>query len=280
MDFKTLNPIYSQPLKIHCSEQFKNVLDRLGGYLLHERGFISIKGKGDLRTFWLISESEERKRRRKSISNSERIRSSITEILFSQKSKSSHTPEMRTKQVSIDLLRSTSPRVNKYGSSDDNNDKPLKPLFPIFEKNNSLKERSEMNQLRDFCDLTQISSSKSQFSLNFFSNSKNKISSLFPTSHSITINEIPLTKDIDPPPYKLLNFTESAKIKSENLCSNNHKESSLNFSKFSGSQNGFFSRKTVSLPPSVMQRKLSRTESLPQIKLTQTNAVSTIHEMT
>lgn len=49
----------SLPLKIHCSEGFKNVLDQIGGYELVERGVIAVKGKGDMKTFWLVGQSEE-----------------------------------------------------------------------------------------------------------------------------------------------------------------------------------------------------------------------------
>ncbi|GIY21033.1 atrial natriuretic peptide receptor 2 [Caerostris extrusa] len=43
-----------EAMKIHVSEACKNVLDKLGGYVLQERGLIPIKGKGEMRTYWLL----------------------------------------------------------------------------------------------------------------------------------------------------------------------------------------------------------------------------------
>ncbi|XP_003371921.1 speract receptor [Trichinella spiralis] len=45
-------------LKIHCSESTKLALDKLGGYLLDERGLIPLKGKGEMRTYWLLGKQE------------------------------------------------------------------------------------------------------------------------------------------------------------------------------------------------------------------------------
>lgn len=42
-----------EPLKIHISPQCKDKLDKLGGYLTEERGTVSMKGKGDITTYWL-----------------------------------------------------------------------------------------------------------------------------------------------------------------------------------------------------------------------------------
>ena len=55
----------SLPLKIHCTETFRQVLDKLGGYETTERGIIQIKGKGEMKTYWLVGESENRKFRRR-----------------------------------------------------------------------------------------------------------------------------------------------------------------------------------------------------------------------
>ncbi|XP_017128461.1 speract receptor isoform X2 [Drosophila elegans] len=52
------------PLKIHCSWQCRQLLDRLGGYHFQERGVIAMKGKGDQRTYWLLGEDEEARTRR------------------------------------------------------------------------------------------------------------------------------------------------------------------------------------------------------------------------
>lgn len=43
-------------LKIHCSNETKHLLDKLGGFSLIERGVIPMKGKGDRLTYWLIGE--------------------------------------------------------------------------------------------------------------------------------------------------------------------------------------------------------------------------------
>ncbi|XP_055934070.1 guanylate cyclase 32E-like [Argiope bruennichi] len=44
------------PLRVHCSESCRNLLEKLGGYVLEERGLINIKGKGDMKTFWLTGQ--------------------------------------------------------------------------------------------------------------------------------------------------------------------------------------------------------------------------------
>ncbi|KAH0955867.1 hypothetical protein HN011_006367 [Eciton burchellii] len=44
------------PLKIHCSSETKQLLDQLGGFSLIERGVVSMKGKGERLTYWLIGE--------------------------------------------------------------------------------------------------------------------------------------------------------------------------------------------------------------------------------
>ncbi|XP_030571352.1 speract receptor isoform X2 [Drosophila novamexicana] len=52
------------PLKIHCSWQCRQLLERLGGYQCQERGMISMKGKGEQRTYWLMGEDDEARVRR------------------------------------------------------------------------------------------------------------------------------------------------------------------------------------------------------------------------
>lgn len=48
-----------EPLKIHISSQCKEALDKLGGYIIEERGIVSMKGKGDVRTFWLTGATDQ-----------------------------------------------------------------------------------------------------------------------------------------------------------------------------------------------------------------------------
>ncbi|KAL7044491.1 hypothetical protein ACKWTF_001922 [Chironomus riparius] len=47
-----------EPLKIHISPQCKEKLDKLGGYITEKRGIVSMKGKGDVVTYWLIGADE------------------------------------------------------------------------------------------------------------------------------------------------------------------------------------------------------------------------------
>ncbi|CAL1291491.1 unnamed protein product [Larinioides sclopetarius] len=51
------------PLRIHCSEACRRLLDKLGGYNFEERGVISIKGKGEMKTYWLVGQEEYRNRK-------------------------------------------------------------------------------------------------------------------------------------------------------------------------------------------------------------------------
>lgn len=47
-----------EALKIHVSADCKNVLEKLGGYNLIERGHVTLKGKGCVKTYWLLSEDQ------------------------------------------------------------------------------------------------------------------------------------------------------------------------------------------------------------------------------
>ncbi|XP_018562246.1 receptor-type guanylate cyclase Gyc76C isoform X2 [Anoplophora glabripennis] len=48
-----------EPLKIHISFQCKEALDKLGGYIIEERGIVCMKGKGDVRTYWLTGATDQ-----------------------------------------------------------------------------------------------------------------------------------------------------------------------------------------------------------------------------
>lgn len=47
-----------EPLKIHISLQCKEGLEKLGGYIIEDRGLVHMKGKGEVRTYWLVGATE------------------------------------------------------------------------------------------------------------------------------------------------------------------------------------------------------------------------------
>lgn len=53
-----------EALRIHISEQCKESLDRLGGYVTESRGAISMKGKGEVVTYWLVGATDAAVQRR------------------------------------------------------------------------------------------------------------------------------------------------------------------------------------------------------------------------
>ncbi|XP_014674216.1 PREDICTED: guanylate cyclase 32E-like [Priapulus caudatus] len=50
-----------EALKIHISENTKLLLDKIGGYYIKERGLVNMKGKGEMRTYWLLAEDRSRR---------------------------------------------------------------------------------------------------------------------------------------------------------------------------------------------------------------------------
>lgn len=50
-----------EAMKIHTSSVTYNLLKKIGGYRFEERGVIKVKGKGDMRTFWLVGEDDQKR---------------------------------------------------------------------------------------------------------------------------------------------------------------------------------------------------------------------------
>ncbi|CAD7079002.1 unnamed protein product [Hermetia illucens] len=52
-----------EKMKIHISETTYQLLERVGGYICQERGYTLIKGKGEMKTYWLLGQEKTRKHR-------------------------------------------------------------------------------------------------------------------------------------------------------------------------------------------------------------------------
>uniref|UniRef100_A0A182P9Q0 Guanylate cyclase n=1 Tax=Anopheles epiroticus TaxID=199890 RepID=A0A182P9Q0_9DIPT len=50
-----------EALKIHISSVTHGLLKKLGGYKCEERGIIKVKGKGEMRTYWLLGEDDQKR---------------------------------------------------------------------------------------------------------------------------------------------------------------------------------------------------------------------------
>ncbi|XP_024220627.1 guanylate cyclase 32E [Bombus impatiens] len=108
-------------LKIHCSRETKELLDQVGGFKIVERGLVSMKGKGERLTYWLIGEDpilrEERSRERENRRNG-----------YARNNSNPLIPRSSLKNKS--LVRSTfmrcsseSPKRLRFASSDQLNQK-------------------------------------------------------------------------------------------------------------------------------------------------------------
>ncbi|XP_026479460.1 guanylate cyclase 32E-like [Ctenocephalides felis] len=109
------------PLKIHCSEATKHLLDELGGYIMEERGYVTMKGKGQQLTYFLIGEDEqtrvkrllERENRRGSLAPPKDLL--VPENLIGPKS------SLKTSKTTSIIPRSSSletPKRLRFASSD------------------------------------------------------------------------------------------------------------------------------------------------------------------
>ncbi|XP_033751463.1 guanylate cyclase 32E-like [Pecten maximus] len=116
------------PLRIHCSRECKSLLDKLGGYKLVERGYVSMKGKGEQFTYFL--EDQETSVRIRRISKSERLRrteshdsqpsdtdQSVSKYNF--RTQNGHIPKekcmLKLREMSMKYLTSSDYRVHNEG---------------------------------------------------------------------------------------------------------------------------------------------------------------------
>uniref|UniRef100_T1KEQ4 Guanylate cyclase n=2 Tax=Tetranychus urticae TaxID=32264 RepID=T1KEQ4_TETUR len=74
---------YGEALKIHISPQCRNHLTKLGGYLIEERGFVKLKGKGEILTYWLVGHIDGIQARR-DVSGSQTEYNSLPTGLFAE----------------------------------------------------------------------------------------------------------------------------------------------------------------------------------------------------
>ncbi|XP_064641678.1 speract receptor-like isoform X2 [Lineus longissimus] len=128
------------PLKIHCSPQCKQLLDELKGFEVEERGLVKMKGKGEIRTYWVIGDKNSKTRK------------------FSSSQSSVQTPNHSNESSDYDLSQPSSPVDNKglpNGTKSDGDDSrstspskkhpssPLKKFFQSGSKSDLGNERKK-----------------------------------------------------------------------------------------------------------------------------------------
>lgn len=71
----------SDSLRIHISLATYGLLKKIGGYFCEERGLTFIKGKGEMRTFWLVNEDEDKNMEKPNSLNAKEWNSTAPDLL-------------------------------------------------------------------------------------------------------------------------------------------------------------------------------------------------------
>ncbi|XP_030761658.1 guanylate cyclase 32E [Sitophilus oryzae] len=105
-----------QPLKIHCSKTCRDLLSKLGGYQLVERGLVTMKGKGNQQTYWLLGEDQHFRRIRKDLREKRRAELSGKIVRTSHPDSNGHYTVTRSSLKNKNVLKSPLPRCSSLES--------------------------------------------------------------------------------------------------------------------------------------------------------------------
>lgn len=103
-------------MKIHCSKQCKELLTKLDGYHLLERGIVSMKGKGEQQTYWLVGEDAEMRLLRNTEREKRRAGLSGRPYKNGQLDCNGHCIVPRSSLKSRNNIKSPIPRCSSYES--------------------------------------------------------------------------------------------------------------------------------------------------------------------
>ncbi|KAJ8909843.1 hypothetical protein NQ315_002849 [Exocentrus adspersus] len=160
------------PLKIHCSKACKELLTKVGGYRLIERGIISIKGKGDQKTYWLVGEDPHFRLIRKEERELRRANADGKNIKTTQLDSNGHYIITRSSLKNKNsIIRSPLPRCSSFESpkrlrfaSGDNLERKNEEIFlDVITDNSPCKKsvNSLVGTTRDCCSESWKTSSNS-----------------------------------------------------------------------------------------------------------------------
>ncbi|KAF7269654.1 hypothetical protein GWI33_017334 [Rhynchophorus ferrugineus] len=105
-----------QPLKVHCSKTCKDLLSKLGGYQLMERGLVTMKGKGNQQTYWLLGEDQHYRKIRKEMRERRRAELSGRTIRTSHPDSNGHYTVTRSSLKNKNAIKSPIPRCSSLES--------------------------------------------------------------------------------------------------------------------------------------------------------------------
>ncbi|CAH1154232.1 unnamed protein product [Phaedon cochleariae] len=106
-----------EALKIHCSQACRDLLTKIGGYHLVERGLVPMKGKGDQQTYWLLGEEPHQRLRRKEDRERKRIESDGRNIKMAQVDGNGQSVMTRSSLKNKNsIIRSPLPRCSSFES--------------------------------------------------------------------------------------------------------------------------------------------------------------------
>ncbi|XP_074600822.1 guanylate cyclase 32E-like [Brevipalpus obovatus] len=82
----------SLPMEIHVTESFREIVSRLGGYdIVDRKPLVQVKGKGEMRTYWLRGESSERRSRRMNVTRDRSFKSLMSKFYYQHQYKQHHS---------------------------------------------------------------------------------------------------------------------------------------------------------------------------------------------